>query len=103
MEGKLTVNWLGQVAYGGVATGLLLLMLFVRLVRDSLTLLRTDVTRRFGVVLIGYLVATLVSTQFYPGDTLMFWVLLGTASAILVTLNNEAARMRKKNLLGAGL
>jgi O-antigen ligase len=81
--------WLSQLALGGMAGALLLFWLLLRLFRASLKLLDRPETRQYGVVTIGYLFAVLVSTLFYPGDTALFWALLGMNTAIVTTARSS--------------
>jgi len=78
--------WLGQFARGGVVSILLLTSIFWILFRRCLKLFGNSSTLVYGKVLIGYLIAVVVSTLFYPADTVLFWSLLGVASGMIYTL-----------------
>ncbi|MCA1804927.1 MAG: hypothetical protein LC646_06235, partial [Xanthomonadaceae bacterium] len=82
--------WLGQLAYGGFISALLLFSLLFMMFRISLQLLQNPKTRSYGTVTIGYMFAVLVSTLFYPGNTQFFWALLGMNAAIVTTLRSTS-------------
>lgn len=78
--------WLGQLTRGGFASGIVLAGLLFMIFRASLKLLDNPQAKQHGIAAIGYMVAVLVSTLFYPADTALFWTLLGMNAAIVTTL-----------------
>jgi len=81
--------WLGQLARGGVISVAILLALLFLIFRSSLILLNNQSAKYYAIVTIGYMAAVIMSTLFYPGDSVLFWVLLGVNAAIITTLKSN--------------
>lgn len=78
--------WLGQLVLGGIMSTSLLMMMLIAIWNRAMKLLKYASTKPYALVSSGYMIALLVSTQFYPADSSLFWSLLGINIGILFTI-----------------
>ena len=73
--------WLKELVQGGLLGILAIFVFYYRAMRNQVARFSADrasIARAYIAVLIG----SLIATQFYPGDTPIFWVLMGLATAL---------------------
>jgi len=84
--------WLSQMTRGGLVSVLLLMVLLYRVLSRAIRVAKVKEFRHVGIVTVGYMVAVLISTLFYPGDSNLFWTLLGIMSGIVYSVRPEKSK-----------
>lgn len=74
--------WLRIMAHGGMVALMALLVLLSRIVLGVFAAHRIQAKAQYARVAMGYLVAVLVSVEFYVGMGEMFWALLGVVASL---------------------
>lgn len=73
--------WLKQLVQSGLVGILTILLIYHRALWAQLNRLQADASS-VARVYIAVLIGSLIASQFYPGDTPVFWVIMGLATAL---------------------
>ena len=73
--------WLKELVQSGLVGVLAMLLFYFRALGNQVSRLKADPSSTARVY-IAALIGSLIATQFYPGDTPVFWVIMGLATAL---------------------
>lgn len=84
--------WLKELVQGGIITVLTMFLVWWNALIMQVKNYQRGLVVHEPRVFISILLAMLVSTQFYPGGTLIFWVILGACTAIIASHANRSSK-----------